>query len=130
MLPDVSPVVISQNPSCIDSVIIGSTRSKGSGTSSALSELTRRREEKNKVRSKRHHRDSPSPDRKRRRRHGDQSDYEYSGEEYNDSEEETEKKVNESLSTRSSMILKWHCFRPKREHPIWKRFNLSLCQET
>ncbi|KAK4518143.1 uncharacterized protein ATC70_001494 [Mucor velutinosus] len=103
-----------------------STRSKGSGTSSALSELTRRREEKNKVRSKRHRRDSPSPDRKRRRRYGDQSDYEYSGEEYNDSEEETEKKAKkrtpnleeiQSVSVSRNMIEKW-IFAPFFENTV------------
>ncbi|KAJ8662929.1 hypothetical protein O0I10_001105 [Lichtheimia ornata] len=43
-----------------------STRAKGSGTSRALNELTRRREEKHKSRSKRGRR-SPTPERKRTR---------------------------------------------------------------
>ncbi|CAO3611799.1 unnamed protein product [Mucor hiemalis] len=103
-----------------------STRSKGSGTSSALSELTRRREEKNKVRSKRHHRDSPSPDRKRRRRYGDQSDYEYSGDEYDNSDEEKEKKAKkrtpqleeiQSISISRSAIEKW-IFAPFFENTV------------
>ncbi|KAG2232818.1 hypothetical protein INT48_005686 [Thamnidium elegans] len=93
-----------------------STRSKGSGTSHALSELTRRREEKNKVRSKRHRRDSPSPDRKRRRRYGDQSDYDYSGDDYDNSDEEKEKKAKKrtpqleeihSVSISRNLIEKW-----------------------
>lgn len=95
---------------------VGSTRSKGSGTSHALSELTRRREEKNKVRSKRHRRDSPSPDRKRRRRYGDQSDYDYSGDDYDNSDEEKEKKAKKrtpqleeihSVSISRNLIEKW-----------------------
>lgn len=45
---------------------LGSTRAKGSGTSRALNELTRRREEKHKSRSKRGRR-SPTPERKRTR---------------------------------------------------------------
>ncbi|KAI9483066.1 MAG: hypothetical protein EXX96DRAFT_519096 [Benjaminiella poitrasii] len=70
-----------------------STRSKGSGTASALSELARRREEKNKSKSKRHRKETPSPERKRVRRYGDQSDYEHSDDEYNESEDESEKKA-------------------------------------
>lgn len=90
---------------------LGSTRSKGSGTSHALSELTRRREEKNKVRSKRHRRDSPSPDRKRRRRYGDQSDYEYSGEDYDNSDEEKEKKVIRKYNQLDfSFVVYQHCY--------------------
>lgn len=46
--------------------VLGSTRAKGSGTSRALNELTRRREEKHKSRSKRGRR-SPTPERKRTR---------------------------------------------------------------
>ncbi|KAG2194241.1 hypothetical protein INT47_005709 [Mucor saturninus] len=129
-----------------------STRSKGSGKSHALSELTRRREEKIQVRSSRHRRDSPSPDRKRRRRYGDQSDYEYSGEDYDNSDEEKEKKakkrtpqleeIQQVVITRN-MIEKWiytpffentviGCFvrlyigpDPQRKVPVYR-----LCQIT
>ncbi|KAI8059854.1 hypothetical protein BC940DRAFT_323675 [Gongronella butleri] len=45
-----------------------STRAKGTGTSKALTELTRRREEKKTSRSKRHREYSPSPERRSRRR--------------------------------------------------------------
>ncbi|KAI9277596.1 hypothetical protein BY458DRAFT_453204 [Sporodiniella umbellata] len=68
-----------------------SARAKGSGTSHALSELARRREEKNKVRSRRGHDDGEdSPDRKRHRRY--ESDYEHSSGESAGSEDESENK--------------------------------------
>lgn len=74
--------------------IIGSARAKGSSTSQALSELARRREEKNRVRSKRGRNEvSSTPDRKRRKRYEDQSDYEYSADESPASEEDAEEKV-------------------------------------
>ena len=74
-------------------ITIGSARAKGSSTSQALSELARRREEKNKVRSKRgRSSEAPSsPDKRRRKRY--ESDYENSAEESPLSEDESEKKV-------------------------------------
>ncbi|KAI8082938.1 uncharacterized protein BX664DRAFT_339443 [Halteromyces radiatus] len=95
-----------------------STRSKGSGTSRALSELTRRREEKKSSRSiKRHRRYSPSPEKKKRRRssHEEHSDYEHS-EEWPESDEEREAKAKkraptleeiQSISFTRNMIEQW-----------------------
>jgi hypothetical protein len=73
---------------------LGSTRAKGSGTTSrALSELTRRREEKKSSRTtKRHRRHSPSPDKKKRHRYEEHSDYENS-EGWHESDDERETKV-------------------------------------
>ncbi|ORX58284.1 plus-3-domain-containing protein [Hesseltinella vesiculosa] len=68
-----------------------STRAKGSSTSKALSELTRRREERKSDRSKRHRRYSPSPERRSRRRSNDEFDYNQS-DEWSASEEEREDK--------------------------------------
>jgi hypothetical protein len=75
--------------------IIGSARAKGSSTSQALSELARRREEKNRVRSKRGRNEVSSiqDSRKRRKRYEDQSDYEYSADESPASEDDAEEKV-------------------------------------
>jgi RNA polymerase-associated protein RTF1 len=93
-----------------------SARAKGSSTSQALSELARRREEKNKVRSKRgRSSEAPSsPDKRRRKRY--ESDYENSAEESPLSEDESEKKSKkrtpqleemQSACISRSMIEKW-----------------------
>ncbi|KAI9322173.1 hypothetical protein BX666DRAFT_1849196 [Dichotomocladium elegans] len=72
-----------------------STRAKGSGTSQALNELARRREEKSKSRSKRHRR-SPTPERKRNR-YSDESGGEYTDEE--DTEARAEHKAKKRTPT-------------------------------
>ncbi|CAO3608019.1 unnamed protein product [Cunninghamella echinulata] len=83
-----------------------STRAKGTGTSQALSELTRRREEKKSSRSSKRHsrRYSPSPDKKRRRRssYDGYSDYERS-DEWPESEEEREVKTKKRVPTLEEM---------------------------
>ncbi|KAF7727389.1 hypothetical protein EC973_007553 [Apophysomyces ossiformis] len=94
-----------------------STRAKGSGTARALSELTRRREEKHKSRSKRHSRESVSPERRKRRKssYSGQSDYEYSGDEEDRSEEESTKakmraptlEEIQSIALTRQMVEKW-----------------------
>ncbi|KAI8141694.1 hypothetical protein BJV82DRAFT_618719 [Fennellomyces sp. T-0311] len=66
-----------------------STRAKGSRTSGALSELARRREEKNRSRSTRHRR-SPSPTERRKKQrtsYSDESAAEYSEDENDDMDE-------------------------------------------
>ncbi|CAO3625025.1 unnamed protein product [Cunninghamella blakesleeana] len=96
-----------------------STRAKGTGTSQALSELTRRREEKKSSRSSKRHsrRYSPSPDRKRKRRssYDGHSDYERS-DDWAESEEEREVKTKkraptleemQSISFTRNMIEQW-----------------------
>ncbi|KAG0165349.1 hypothetical protein DFQ30_008571 [Apophysomyces sp. BC1015] len=94
-----------------------STRSKGSSTSRALTELARRREEKNKSRSKRHSRESASPERRKRRKssYSGQSDYEYSADEHDLSEEESSKakmrvptlEEIQSISLTRQLIERW-----------------------
>ncbi|PHZ14865.1 plus-3-domain-containing protein [Rhizopus microsporus ATCC 52813] len=95
-----------------------SARAKGSSTSQALSELARRREEKNRVRSKRGRNEvsSTSDSRKRRKRYEDQSDYEYSADESPASEDDAEEKAKkrvpqleefQSACISRSMIEKW-----------------------
>ncbi|CAO3594778.1 unnamed protein product [Absidia cylindrospora] len=93
-----------------------STRAKGSGTSRALTELTRRREEKKSSRTtKRYRRHSPSPDKKKRHRYEEYSDYEHS-EEWQESDEERESKTKkrapnleeiQSISFTRNMIEQW-----------------------
>ncbi|KAI8876246.1 hypothetical protein K501DRAFT_279602 [Backusella circina FSU 941] len=78
-----------------------STRSKGAGTSHALNELARRREEKNKTQRKRH-RDTPSPERKKHRRSGYGDSEDYSEDER--SEEETEKRAKKRTPTLDEVV--------------------------
>ncbi|KAG1227954.1 hypothetical protein G6F67_008124 [Rhizopus microsporus] len=108
-----------------------SARAKGSSTSQALSELARRREEKNRVRSKRGRNEvSSTPDRKRRKRYEDQSDYEYSADESPASEEDAEEKAKkrvpqleefQSACISRNMIEKW-LFAPFFENLILDGF--------
>lgn len=86
---------------------LGSTRAKGSGTSRALNELTRRREEKHKSRSKRGRR-SPTPERKRTR-YSDESAGEASEIEEDD-EYYAETKVFMGLWIKVSRRLMWASF--------------------
>ncbi|CAO3666869.1 unnamed protein product [Rhizopus microsporus] len=111
-----------------------SARAKGSSTSQALSELARRREEKNRVRSKRGRNEvSSTPDRKRRKRYEDQSDYEYSADESPASEEDAEEKAKkrvpqleefQSACISRNMIEKW-LFAPFFENLILGMISLK-----
>ncbi|KAI7868274.1 hypothetical protein BDF14DRAFT_575041 [Spinellus fusiger] len=97
-----------------DDITRRSTRAKETTTSRALSELTRRREEKSKGHSKRHRKDSPSPDRRKRRKshYSEGSDYENSDDERDGSADEVKKreptlKELHSICLKREMIEKW-----------------------
>ena len=107
-------------------ITIGSARAKGSSTSQALSELARRREEKNKVRSKRgRSSEAPSsPDKRRRKRY--ESDYENSAEESPLSEDESEKKVIRASFDRKIYNHAHTCIRVQEKTSSTRRNPISM----
>lgn len=107
-------------------ITIGSARAKGSSTSQALSELARRREEKNKVRSKRgRSSEAPSsPDKRRRKRY--ESDYENSAEESPLSEDESEKKVIRTSFDRKLYKHAHTCIIVQEKNSATRRNSISM----
>ncbi|KAL0074028.1 hypothetical protein F4703DRAFT_1893637 [Phycomyces blakesleeanus] len=97
-----------------DDITRRSTRVKETTTSRALSELTRKREEKSRGHTKRHRKDSPSPDRRKRRRshYSEGSEYENSDNERDDSGDESRKreptlKELHTICLKREMIERW-----------------------
>ncbi|KAI9005492.1 hypothetical protein CLU79DRAFT_593543 [Phycomyces nitens] len=121
-----------------DDITRRSTRVKETSTSRALSELTRKREEKSRGHTKRHRKDSPSPDRRKRRRshYSEGSDYENSDNERDDSGDESRKreptlKELHTICLKREMVERWlHTpfFEKTAIDPQTKKLVYRLCQ--